>query len=183
MKILADLHHSGLFHSLQLLFEKRLGFELYRPIGMEWATEGYWNVYNHPDTQKQFLMDGYIPKDGTPPLNGISRIQDGIHYIKDTTHGGEQKAITLEQFKEMDIDIVIASIPAHIEPYKKLIHEFKPKAKFVFQQGNMFTEVLSNLHTIPNLLSSTVEFPVPSSCHAVFYHQEFPVDPFYYTGK
>ena len=173
MKILADFHHLGLFHSLQLLFEKRLGFELYRPIGIEWNEEGFWHVYDHPDTAKQYLMDGFIPKDGTPPLNGVSRLENGIHFIKDTTHNTEHRAITLEQFKETKFDIIIASIPAHIEPFKKLISQYQPDAKFVFQMGNMFTEVLNNLHTIPNLLSSTKVIDVPPSCNAVFYHQEF----------
>lgn len=173
MNIFCDRHHGGLANSLVMLFHNRLKHEIYFPIGMEWAQMGYWKVYNHPDTQKQYLMDGYIPKDGTPPLNGISRIENGIHILKDEAHHSEQKAITFEQFKSMDIDIVIASIPQHIQPFKELISKYKPKAKFIFQMGNMFDQVINNLHEIPNLLSSTIDIPVPSTCNAVFYHQEF----------
>lgn len=43
MRVLADYHHHDLFESLAILFEDRLGWELYRPIGMEWFDEGYWN--------------------------------------------------------------------------------------------------------------------------------------------
>jgi len=150
---------------------------------MEWYEQGFWNVYNHPDTARQYLLDGYYPKDKTPPLNAISRFENGIHIMKDTTHNSEHKAITLDQFKEMKFDIILASIPAHIEPFKKLISLYQPQAKFVFQMGNMFTEILNNLHTIPNLLSSTIDIPVPPSCHAVFYHQEFDIDLFKPTGS
>lgn len=153
-----------------MLFHDRLKHEIYFPIGMSWAENGYWHIYPHPDTQKQYLMDGYIPKDGTPPLNGISRIENGIHILKDEAHHSEQKAITLSQFKEMPIDIVIASIPQHIKPFKELISKYKPNAKFIFQQGNMFG---LDLKDIPNLLSSTIEIPVPPTTNAVFYHQAF----------
>jgi len=55
MKVFADLHHGDLFYSLQLLFEKRLKAELYRPVGIEWWKEGFWNVFNHPATAQQYL--------------------------------------------------------------------------------------------------------------------------------
>ena len=42
MKVLADYHHHDLWESLELLFA-RFGWTLYRPIGMEWFEQGYWN--------------------------------------------------------------------------------------------------------------------------------------------
>lgn len=178
MKILSDMHHAGLFFSLQLLFEKRFGFELYRPIGMDWYEEGFWNVYPHIDTARQYLLDGFIPKDHTPSLNSVTKIENGIHHVWEGSQMTTHKALTLEQFKSMKFDMVIASMPAHIEPFKRLIATYQPEAKFVFQMGNMFHEVINNLHTIPNLLSSTIEIPVPGNCNAVFYHQEFNMDLF-----
>jgi len=180
MNILIDNHHLDLTHSLNLLFEGRLGHTVYRQIGMSWADEGYWSVYNHPDTAKQYLMDGFIPKDGTPPLNGVSRIKNGVHVIRDEAHYSEQKAITLEQFKEMKFDIVIASIPQHIEPFKKLIRLYQPQAKFIFQQGNHFLQTDHYIKNgmIENLLSSTVEYPVPATLNVCWYHQEMSLDVF-----
>jgi len=44
MKVFAELHHQSLFTSLQFLFEKRLGYQLFRPIGEKWFREGYWKI-------------------------------------------------------------------------------------------------------------------------------------------
>ena len=40
--ILADFHHGDLFESHRLVFVDRFGWELCRPIGLEWFQEGYW---------------------------------------------------------------------------------------------------------------------------------------------
>jgi hypothetical protein len=95
----------------------------------------------------------------------------------------DEKGITLEKFKEIPIDIVIASVPQNIKPYKELVAQYHPEAKFVFQMGNMFHEVMNNMHEIPNLLASTIEFGVPATCNAVFYHQEFSLEVFKPQGK
>lgn len=169
MNILSDYHHSGLFNSLQLLFEKRLGHTLYRQIGMEWYDEGYWNVYSHIDTAKQYLELWSKPKDGTVPLNNLSEPPHGEEYFKiwDEHHKAEEKAITFEQFKKMDIDIVIVSIPQHVTPFKKLA-EMK-NAKFIFQMGNVFD---MNLHDVPNLIVNTLPKSIPAATHYISYHQE-----------
>lgn len=43
MRALVDRHQADLYYSLQLLFEDRLGVQLFTPIGHEWWDEGYWN--------------------------------------------------------------------------------------------------------------------------------------------
>lgn len=175
MNILADFHHADLYYSLQLLFEKRLGHSLFRPIGIDWYSKGFWMVYDSPDTAEQYLglSQGHKPPDGTLPLNDLDEVIDECYICKDEHNNTINKAVTLETFKKMDIDIVIASIPAHLPRFKRLITEHKPNAKLIFQQGNMFSEILNNLHEVPNLLSSTAVFSVPGSCNATFYHQEF----------
>lgn len=144
---------------------------------MDWYTEGYWNVYPHISTAKQYLEDGYIPADQTPPLTQISRLENGIHIIKDLHNQTEHKAITLGQFKEMDFDVLICSIPQHVEPFLKL-KQFHPNAKLVFQMGNRFENTINNMHLIPNLLASIKPFEVPPPCNAVFYRQEFDLNIF-----
>lgn len=173
MNVLSDLHHSGLFYSLHLLFEKRLGYKLFRPIGMEWFPE-WWDIakpYNQSiDTAKQYLELNSTPLDGSPKLNNV--INDkGYLEIEETEHHYTQKAITLSQFKEMKIDIIIASIPDHWITYRKLRDKYHPKAKLICQMGNMFNEV----HTYPidNLMASTI--PFETKANAVFYHQEIPI--------
>jgi hypothetical protein len=122
MKILADFHHEELYHSLYLLFEKRLGHELYRQIGTDWYDEGYWMVYNHPDTVKQYLglhisddwelirqknAGNYI----TFPNENAEIKEDGFYQISDKIRGVSYRAITLQKFKETEFDIIISSMP------------------------------------------------------------------------
>jgi|SRR5882724_755026 len=177
--ILTDFHHSGLHRSLQLLFENRLGYNLYRQIGMDWYKNGFWAINEHEATAKQYLDirggQGMNPPDGTPNLNYSTEdsFLDGIYYCEDTHHRSVHRAIAFERFCQMKFDIIIASVPQHVPIFKRLIKEYQPQAKLVFQMGNMFSEITNNLHEIPNLLASTIAFPLPTTCNGVFYHQEF----------
>jgi len=171
MNIFVDYHHGDLLYSFQLLFEKRLGHNLFRPIGMDWFYAGLWNIgdpYPNPeDTAKQYLGIDDRTWDAYTNLNGDYHIQDGIYHVYDPVHGGHQKAITLEAFKEMDIDIIISSYPfGHDQTYRRLRDELKPSAKLVSHMGNIYQ------HTeIDNILCSTAPFPTEKN--VVFYHQEF----------
>lgn len=186
MKILADLHHAELYYSLQLLFEKRLGAELYRPIGMDWYHQGFWHVYPHIDTAKQFLGTDQsinIPKDvhGNPLPRGARvneeyRFEDGIYYVTDVTKNKIQRGITLDKFKEMEFDVLVSSMPQHIEPFNELIRQFQPKAKHVFQVGNAW----GHQPGVNNILASCAEFPTPPGINTCFYHQEFDLETFCY---
>lgn len=186
MNVFADLHHSGLFYSLKLLFEDRLGYNLYRPVGVEWFEEGYWDIAkpynNNLDTVHQFLLlrSDYKPADNTPPLNHIVGIEPTHYNVDELAHGYIQKAITFKQFLDMDIDIIIASIPDHWITYTKLRDKYKPKARVICQMGNMFSEVkpLMASGIVDNLMASTIELPTPTSVNSVFYHQEQPVKEF-----
>ena len=184
MKIFSDLHHSGLFYSLKLLFEDRLGHELYRPIGMEWFPE-WWDIakpYNNSvDTAKQFLMlkPEYTPKDGTPPLNDVVGANSGHYEVHEKAHDYIQKALTLEQFKNTDIDIIIASIPDHWITYEKLRQKYHPKAKLICQMGNIGWHNMELLKdgTVKNLMASVA--PFRTKTNSVFYHQEIDLKVFY----
>lgn len=179
MKVFADFHHFDLYYSLQLLFEKRLGFELYRPIGTEWATSGYWKIAepygNNPDTVRQFLgLDTHKWESGKF-LNGDYHLEDGVYYIFDPIHQNHQKAITLETFSQMDFDLVISSIPAHDVSFSQLIRDRMPRAKHIAQMGNSYQTT-----DVKNVMCSCSPYPVPEDKNVVFYHQEFPLDVFSY---
>lgn len=186
MKVLADLHHAELFYSLQLLFEKRLGWELYRPIGLDWYHQGYWKIFPHIDTANQYLglnQAMEIPKDihGNPlpesaRVNQIYREEDGIFYVTDVTKGKINRGITLEKFKQTKFDILISSMPPHIQPFNQLIQRFQPQAKHIFQVGNAWGQQAG----VKNILSSTTSFGVPPDINICFYHQEFDLDWFRY---
>lgn len=176
MRILTDFHHAGLLNSLILLFENRLGGEVYRPIGLEWAEEGFWAVYDHPATREQFLTlnQAYKPKDWSKPLNKIIKEPEpGIYYCQDIDSGYFNKAITLPKFKEMDFDIVIASMPQHIEPFKRLIDKYMPKAKLIYQVGNQWDNIYAD-----NIMASARLERLPENINHVEYHQEFDLDIF-----
>lgn len=153
MRILIDLHHEGLLRSLKLLFETRLGHELYIPTGREWFEEGYWKLAepynNHPSTISQYLetkWEGY-------------------------------RAITLPEFKDTKFDIVIASTYDHVRVYGELVSKYQPQAKLVHQMGNDWPV---DFDLVKNLMSSTAPFPIPPGVNAVFYHQEFDTQMFSY---
>lgn len=176
MKVFTDMHHGGLYQSLQFLFEKRLGWELYRPIGTEWATEGYWmnaRIYNnHPNTIKQYLEIRHAIPTKLGPRNEVVDENEDYYTVKNPFLN--ERAITLEQFRKMKPDIVIASYYDNIEPFRRLAQEIG--AKFVMQMGNAW-DVPWNL--VDNVLASTAKFDVPNGKNVVFYHQEFDLEVFH----
>lgn len=188
MRVFCDYHHSDLYYSLQLLFEKRLGFEMYRPIGLEWYEQKYWAVYPHPATAHQYLgLDhairppqdihgNYLPKSAV--LNDSYTFEDGIYYVMDPSKDKVQRAVTLDKFKDIEFDIVVSSMPAHISPFNRLIQLYQPKAKHIFQVGNAW----GRQKGVRNILSSTAPFSVPGDINVVFYHQEFDLDVYKYTS-
>lgn len=176
LSIFSDFHHQGLYASFHYLFENRLGHELYRPIGKEWFDKGFWKIAepynNYPGTIEQYLGDrDFVPSDGSPSLN----IPAGFCCVLDTTHHFKQKVLTFEEFCNTDIDIIIATIPAHVPTYKRLIKEYKPTAKLIYHIGNIgwHESVPSEAE---NIMASVKEFKTDKN--AVFYRQEFDLNVF-----
>lgn len=170
MKILTDFHHTSLLRSLVLLFENRLNMSVYRPVGMEWFYEGYWSVNNQVDTARQFLdLETQFRVDNTPELNVIHGHSDGIYELYDPGNISTHKGILLEAFKSEKFDYLIASIPAHIPIYEKLIKEYQPSAKLIVQIGNNWD---SNIFNGMNVLAS-VKPGMVQNANVVYYHQEF----------
>jgi hypothetical protein len=156
-----------------MLFEDRLGMDLYTPIGMEWFTEGYWAINNQEDTAKQFLdlEQAYEPEDGTPILNMVAagNMVEGQFLVADPGFTSAHKACTLDYFINNRFDYVIASIPAHVDIFKKLIAQYQPHAKLIVQMGNNWN--LAN-YAGYNVLASIAPQPGGGS-NTMFYHQEF----------
>lgn len=180
MKVLADFHHSSLLRSLVMLFEDRLGMELYRPIGMEWYEKGYWAINNLEDTAKQFLdLDQALkPGDGTPALNQIAAGNDaeGVYLVADPGMLSAHKAATFDFFVNNKFDYVIASIPAHVDLFRDLIAKYQPWAKLIIQMGNNWN--LDNYRN-ENILASIAPQPGGYQCNIMFYHQEFDLNIFH----
>lgn len=179
MNVFVDFHHASLLNSFILLFEKRLGGNVYRPIGMDWATQGYWRVYDHPATQEQYLGIGGATPDGTPPLNDVDaydslgQVTRGIFNCQDIDSGLTNKAITFNAFMSMPFDIVIDSLPQHLESFKKLCELHPSKPKLIYQIGNQW-DVMDTTIT-KNVMCSALIQPgyVPQKVNFISYHQEF----------
>jgi hypothetical protein len=176
--VFTDFHHASLLNSFIMLFEKRLDGIVYRPIGMEWAEKGFWKVYDHPATQAQYLSPGSTPHDGTAPLNDVVKESGGlwkprpdIYWCNDIDSGQTNKAIDLGTFMSLPIDIVIASLPQHIEPFKKLCQMHPNKPKFIYQIGNAWN--VPEDGTVKNVMASARVPNVPDGINYISYHQEF----------
>lgn len=179
MNILADFHHAGLLNSLIILFEDRLGGKVYRPIGREWFNQSFWKVYDHPATIAQFLDIGGANPDGTDPVNEVVGNEGyGVYKCFDIDSHFTNRAITLEAFFAIPFDIVIATIPAHIEPFKKLSERHYTHPKVIFQIGNAWT---TEAGLAPNIMASALINGVPPDINFISYHQEFDLDEFCYT--
>lgn len=177
-RVLTDFHHSSLLTATNLLFEDRLDMMVYRPIGMEWFEEGFWAVNDQRDTAEQFLgLDqSFKPDDETPPLNDIlgQRFETGVYYVADPGGRTAHRACSLEWFKNNQFDYLIASIPAHVPLFERLIAMYQPKAKLIIQVGNNWD---LSPYVGKNVLASIAPHMEPD-VNACFYHQEFDLNIF-----
>lgn len=141
MRIFADSHHQGLTQSLKLLFSKRLHYELRFPAGLEWWNEGFWAVFPHIDTAKQYL----------------ERETEGV------------MGINLDEFKKTKFDILLCSIPQHIPMWLKLRYLYQPQAKLIFQVGNVWD--FDESFPIKNILASAIIPNLPGFNTAIYHEE------------
>lgn len=191
MNVFADFHHSGLYHSISRLFEKRLKGTLYSPCGMEWFEKGYWKYSDDMRITKEYLEgdpdkihgQGWLAWDRYEPIkvgdNEFSIVEAGERFVV--------KRITLDQFKKMEFDYILPTVYNNEVPFIKLRDQFQPKAKMLRNFGNA-DDVTSG--KIPNLLNSTIESPwYPDFLHridlskfnVVTWRQEINTDVFCWT--
>jgi len=151
---LIDRHHDGLFYSLQLLFEDRLGGTVYTPIGHDWWDSGIWRFgeqYGDDRLARQFL-------DAGPYRNGIAY---DPHHPERPIHG-----ITLDEAREMPWEYVVATAQDNQTGFKRFADEVG--AKFVLAVGNRSQFIDWNLDPLA-LISSEVDI----WARGIRVHQEF----------
>jgi glycosyltransferase involved in cell wall biosynthesis len=180
MKVLADYHHHDLWESLELLCA-RLGWTLYRPIGMEWFDEGYWNFERawHGDAvAKQYLTPW---GDDIPPTYTETPIEWVPGKRFDKSHGRYQNIVTLEQARYLKPDIVIASVAHNHEGFARFARDVHYGTKFGIHLGNVrFSEIdmredrwdLADFGIVTSILPAPVDRP------HVIVHQEFSLEDF-----
>ena len=169
LNIFADYHHNDLYQFLKILFEKRLKYNLYRPIGLEWFYNKIWLYSKNLPTVRQYL----------DPLNNVES-KDGIYYIHDSWHNDIDKCITFDKFKEMKIDIIIDSVFEHQISFSALAKSHWNKPKFIRVIGNINEPIDFNYSK--NIIVTAQPMSIPNGINAVFCHQEFDLKSFQYKS-
>lgn len=185
MNIFTDFHHPALYYSLHLLFEKRLGHALYRPIGEEWSKSGYWKLLDlciNNYQRKEKLAELLIP-DAVLPYANISWntvLKDEGSYVVIGKSGSlpvEQRGVTLRQFKNIKFDLIISSFVGNIAPFKALSKEYQGNIKVVAQVGNVLWQD-KNFDDVP-VMASVLPSEDYNTKEIVFYKQEIDADIFH----
>lgn len=171
MNVFVDYHHGALYNSLSRLFEGRLGGNLFRPIGLDWARFGFWRYSSNPATMEQYLNI----RENVDVCD-----EKGERYLcPDSAHDMIHQALTFDQFLKMPIDIVIASVANHEASFYDLVQKFKPEAKLVRQIGNINDAVNASLYR--NVMASAkldLSNVNQADLNVVIYHPEFDLDLF-----
>lgn len=166
-KVLADRHHAGLLYSLQLLFEDRLGMELYVPVGHDWWDEGYWRfgeVFGDDRLAQQYLMTegrGWELGEGGWTTYDVEYPERPI------------KGITLTGFR-LSADRffgTVASVQENQAGYHRLAGEYGLKS--IYQVGNRGQQVKWDLDPLAII---SAEAKIPEGGRGLVYHQEFDKD-------
>lgn len=149
MRVLIDLHHAGLAESLHLLFEDRLGHEVYVPHGLDWWNEGYWQfgrwAWGDDRLARQFLEIG----------------ESHPQYPE-----RKYRRVALSEARDLgDWAYVVASVPDNEQGYHRFAKE--QGAKYVLSVGNTSQPVDWSLDPLA-LVSS--EMPIVG--RGVRVHQE-----------
>jgi hypothetical protein len=179
VNVLADRHHAGLLYSLQLLFEDRLGFTLYIPIGREWWDLGFWRFgqsYGDDRLVRQYLhindAELILGADEATPARNAEPTDQGYYVLRDMSEYPDRpiRCVTTEQFKTLgDFQFVIATVPDNAPGFAAVAKA--AGAQFVYQVGNhnQFVD-----WTLDPLVISSSEAPILG--RGVTIHQEFEKD-------
>lgn len=173
MKVLADYHHHDLWESLELL-AARLGWDLYRPIGMEWFDQGYWNHERkwHGDAiARQYLE----PWGDDVPRDNLSLRHDRSH--PERWH----KLVPLDAARDLGFDLVMSTLAHNHEGFARFAREVG--ATFGLQIGNVrfgHADMAEDRWDLAAFgLVSGIMPATPTKPHVV-YHQEFDLAHFRY---
>ena len=185
MNIFADFHHPALYYSLYLLFEKRLGHKLFRPIGIDWLNKGYWkitnlcvNMYQTSEKLKECLMPNAKLPYADECQNKIKNKTDMYYIIEESgAVPVTQRAVTLNQFKKIKFDLIISSFVDNIAPFKALSKEHQDNTKVIAQVGNVLWQDKC-FEDVP-VMASVLPSKEYNAKEIVFYKQEIDTNMFY----
>jgi hypothetical protein len=167
--ILADYHHGDLFESHQLVFGDRFGWDLFRPIGMQWFEEGYWSFGRHvfgDALARQFLA-----------IWGGDRDCGDWWERPDTNHPGRTfRMVTLEQARARRWDFILSSVSENDDGLHRFAAE--ENGRWMSYIGNQGQLIRWDLKPLP-IVTVRMEIPYPERAAVV--HQEFSLRDFRYV--
>lgn len=173
MKALIDYHHHALWESHELTFTDRFGYELYRPIGMEWFDQGYWNF------EREWHGDRVARQYLEPWGDDVDK---GGHFERwDTAHDRWLKMLTLEQARAAGINVVVASVSHNHEGLARFATEVG--ATFGIHLGNVrfsHIDMAEDRWDLAHFGIVTTKLPMPVERPHVVIHQEFRLEDFRY---
>lgn len=178
IRVLCDAIHADLWESLRILFEDRLGWQLYRPIGWEWRERGIWRFEQHQPygegVAHQFL-DVWEGSDRRvdPELTGYDYVRP------DSTHPGQAlRLVTYEQARSQRWDLVLATLAENELGLRQFADEVG--AHYGIQVGNQGAANAWGAAEFGLLSVTTPDFK-PWKPH-VYYRQEFDLGLFHADG-
>jgi len=156
MNVFCDFHHGGLYYSMHLLWEKRLGAKLYTMGGMDWFDKGYWRINGLKTTAQQYLL------------------ADRRHHEGKEDYDVE--FVSVADFPKIKFDYLVCTVLNHEEPWLELQKKYQPQAKVIRQFGNVGDWTNGQ---VPNIMNSTTN-PVPKGINAVTWREEFSLSDFHF---
>lgn len=150
MKVLVDyIGHADLYYSMHALFEKRLGWTLYRPDGSEeWKQNRIWTSTPTPDVK---IVQSY---------NDVQRAYCSIHRY-------HQNLISFQQFLDSDINIIVTTVHSNENAFYNLWQNYKPQSAYIRHIAN----IKEKPKECKNILLSTTE-PMPKTVNWISYLPE-----------
>lgn len=177
MKIaLADFHHTDLYRALQFLFEKRFGWQLYRPAGRDWYPNFYWHPLRDEAIANLTVHNEFIPQQHGHVLNTNN---NGVLFRNFGQDGTLFRWMTLDRVKE--IDLLICTSERNEQRFHDLRRNFGLKCKIMRYTGNSDEPVNPGLFDvfIPAVLSHYEYYKDKKPC--VLYHPEFDIELYSYS--
>lgn len=174
MKVLCDFHHTDLYRGLQLLFEKRFGWELYRPEGRDWYDRGY--MY-HPLQEEIFgILTKQCEFDPAKHSSVFDCTRGGVYFRNSDPDGMLFRWLPLERAKE--IDLIVCTVYRNEDQFWRLRRDFGLKCPIVRYTGNggELVDIDKFDIFIPAHLPHFEEYVKTGRKPGILYHPEFEID-------
>jgi hypothetical protein len=179
MKAIADFHHTDLYRSFQFLFEKRLGWELYRPSGRDWYPRFYW----HP-IEAEAIGNLTPHNEFVPDIHGHvwNTPSDGVLFRNYGQDGTLFRWLPLDRIRE--IDLIICTTDRNEQRFHDLKREFGLKCPILRYTGNADEPVNPELFDIfiPAVLSHYKDWVQSGRKPGILYHPEFDIGLYSFTA-